>query len=201
MDHHHHHPPPPPPLPLPPCVGFTARSVPCGSLEEMALTCCTLTSGFGCKTEYGTVTPDVFFDGLSCPSVSEEGGEASSPLVSVMKLWEVSTTGLRAEKKTKGEVGEGGEARKEASIPLKCTDNWNPMGCSRSACCDGWIVGPLLPCRRDHKLKKQPCCACGPYSDFCCHYKSRGQLKERGGDQPEESEQCLASLLISTYNH
>lgn len=71
------------------------------------------------------------------------------------------------------------------------------MGCSCSACCDGWIVGPSLPCRRDHKLKKPLRCACGPYSDFCCHYKSQGQLKERGGDQSSESEQRLASLSPS----
>lgn len=71
------------------------------------------------------------------------------------------------------------------------------MGCSRSACCDGWIVGPSLPCQRDRKLKKWLCCACGPYSDFWCHYKSRGQLTERAGDQSKQSEQCLASLPLS----
>lgn len=136
------------------------------------------------------MTPDVFFDGLSC---RREGGD-SSPLVSVMKLWEVSSTGLTVEEKKKGEVGEGGEAHKEASIPLKCTDNWNPMGSSRSACCDGWIVGPSLPCQRDRKLKKRPRCACGPYSDLCCLYKSQGLLEEPGGDQSEESEQWLASV-------
>lgn len=45
------------------------------------------------------------------------------------------------------------EARKEANIPLKCTDNWNLMGCSRSACCDGWVAGPMLPWNCNHKFR------------------------------------------------
>lgn len=57
----------------------------------------------------------------------------------VWKTWEVCLT-----EPTAGVLKERTEARKEASIPLKCTDNWIPMGCSRRACCDGWVAGALV---------------------------------------------------------
>lgn len=44
----------------------------------------------------------------------------------VWKTWEVCLP-----EPTAGVLKERSEARKEASIPLKCTDNWIPMGCSR----------------------------------------------------------------------
>lgn len=102
-----------------------------------------LTLEFGCKTEYKTVGPDVFgqhplWKGILCLSPrlcpqrrSEDvGGLPHGAGCSTLK-----------------------EAHNEASIPLKCTDNWNLMGCSRGACCDGWVVGPLLPGQRNHKLR------------------------------------------------
>lgn len=114
-------------------------------------------TGFGCKTEYGTVTPDVFGQLLQwrrpgpvpLQVLSSKCGRSAS----------LSWRQRSLKKKKKRE----GEARKEANIPLKCTDNWNPMGCSQSACCDGGVVGPSLPCQRGRKQKKRPCCACGPF--------------------------------------
>lgn len=44
----------------------------------------------------------------------------------VWETWEVCLP-----EPTAGVLKERSEARKEASIPLKCTDNWIPMGCSR----------------------------------------------------------------------
>lgn len=44
----------------------------------------------------------------------------------VWRTWEVCLP-----EPTAGVLKERSEARKEACIPLKCTDNWIPMGCSR----------------------------------------------------------------------
>lgn len=105
----------------------------------------------------------MFLDNFSCErrsssSLSFSLSRSLSLCRSVWKMWEVCLT-----EPTAGLLKEWTEARKEANnIPLKCTDNWNPMGCSRSACCDGWVAGPSSPWQRDHKLKRQPCCSCGP---------------------------------------
>lgn len=65
-----------------------------------------------------------------------------------VETWEVCLA-----EPTAGLLKEWTEARKEASIPLKCTDNWIPMGCSWRACCDGWVTGPS--CRGNITTRKR----------------------------------------------
>lgn len=49
----------------PPPLGFTARSVPCGGLEEIALTYCTMNLRVGCKKNTGQ-WDRMFLDNVSC---------------------------------------------------------------------------------------------------------------------------------------
>lgn len=108
----------------------------------MALTYCTLTPSLGIKRNIGQ-WDRMFFENLSY----EMGAFLClcSLTLPPLQVCVEDVGGLPPLSQAAALLKNEPKLAKRPNIPLKCTNNWNPMGCSRSACCcDGWGRGACV---------------------------------------------------------